>query len=304
LKVDPSGKFLYVANSGSDNISAYAITSTNGSLTPISGSPFGTGMTPVGLSIMASDKFLYVANSGSNNVSAFSLSSSSGVLTRISGSPFAAGTKPSSVAISPSSKFVYISNASSNNVSEFTVNATTGALTAISGSPVSAGTAPATLTVDPSGKFLFTGNETSDDVSMFTLNTTSGALTTIVPGPTRARNAPVSLVVSSGATAITYTPSYAFVADFEGGVPTSSMNASSGALTAVKGSPFGGGSPRAIAVSPNGKFVYTANSNGTNTVGEYAVDTTTGALASAGTIASGSSPYWLPSIQVIGLSMP
>jgi 6-phosphogluconolactonase (cycloisomerase 2 family) len=209
----------------------------------------------------------------------------------VSGSPFLAKTKPSAVAVDPSSQFVYVANSGSNDISEYTLNAATGALTAISGSPVTTDSAPSTITVDPSGMFVFAGNKTSDDVSMFTLNGTTGALTAIVPGPTRARKGPVSMVVSVGSTPITYTPSFAYVADFEGGVPTLAVNATTGDLTAVSGSPFGKGDPRVVAMSPNGKFLYTANGDGSNTVGEYTVDDTTGALTSIGTIAAGNSPY-------------
>ncbi len=208
------------------------------------------------------------------------------MLTAISGSPFPAGTKPAAVAVDPLSKFVYVANSGSNNVSEFTLSSSTGVLTAISGSPVNAGTTPASVAVDPSGKFVFTGNTKSYDVSGFALNSTSGALTALVPGPVRARKSPASVAVSSGTTAITYTPSYAFVADFEGfsgSVPVLSVTPSSGKLTPVTGSPFGTGTPRAIAVSANGQFVYTANSDGSNTIGEYTVDTATGALTSVGT---------------------
>jgi 6-phosphogluconolactonase (cycloisomerase 2 family) len=74
-------------------------------------------------------------------------------------------------------------------------------------------------------------------------------------------------------------------------VPTLSVNDSTGALTSISGSPFGSGNPRATAVSPNGQFVYTATGDGSNTIGEYTADTTTGALTSIGTIASGDSPY-------------
>ena len=293
LAVDPSGKFLYVANDGSNNVSAYTISSTTGALTMISGSPFSAGSNPAALSVTGSGKFVYVANSGSgsNNVSGFTLNTSSGVLTAISGSPFAAGTKPSSVAVDPLSKFAYVANSTSNNVSEFTINSTTGALTAISGSPVSAGKGPAAVRVDPSGKFVFVGNATSYDVSGYTVNSTTGALTALAVGAVRARKAPAAIAVSSGTTSIKYTPSFVFVADFAGGVPVLSVNATTGALTAVSGSPFGSGTPRAVAVSPNGSFVYTANGDVTDTIGEYKVNTTTGALTSVGTIACGSSPY-------------
>lgn len=293
LQVDPSDKFLYVANSGSANVSAYTITGSDGALTSISGSPFGAGTTPDGLFITPSGKFVYVANEGSNNVSGYNLGSG-GVLTAISGSPFPAGTKPAAVTVDPLSKFVYVANSGSNNVSEFTLSSTNGVLTAVSGSPVKAGTGPASVAVDPSGKFVFTGNAKSYDVSGFALASGTGALTALVPGPVRARKSPASLAVSSGTTAITYTPSYAFVADFEGfsgSVPVLSVTSSTGALAPVTGSPFGTGTPRYIAVSPNGQFVYTANSDGTNSIGEYTVNTSTGALTSVGTESCGDSPY-------------
>ena len=35
VSVDPSGKFAYVANSGSNDVSAYTINATTGALTPI-----------------------------------------------------------------------------------------------------------------------------------------------------------------------------------------------------------------------------------------------------------------------------
>lgn len=43
---DPTGTFLYVVNSGSDNITGYRINPADGSLTPVPGSPFETGLQP------------------------------------------------------------------------------------------------------------------------------------------------------------------------------------------------------------------------------------------------------------------
>ncbi|MGZ5556423.1 MAG: beta-propeller fold lactonase family protein, partial [Candidatus Aminicenantales bacterium] len=40
VAVDPSGKYVYVANYWSTNISAFSIKSTTGALTEITGSPF------------------------------------------------------------------------------------------------------------------------------------------------------------------------------------------------------------------------------------------------------------------------
>ena len=51
---------MYVASSGSSNVSAFSIAPDSGVLTQISGSPFTAGSTPVSVVVDASDQFLYV----------------------------------------------------------------------------------------------------------------------------------------------------------------------------------------------------------------------------------------------------
>ena len=46
VAVEPSGKFAYVANYSSNNISAYSIDATSGALTPLAGSPLEAGTEP------------------------------------------------------------------------------------------------------------------------------------------------------------------------------------------------------------------------------------------------------------------
>jgi hypothetical protein len=48
---DLTGKFVYVENLGSYNISACASNPTTGALTPVPGSPFPTAVAPVEISI-------------------------------------------------------------------------------------------------------------------------------------------------------------------------------------------------------------------------------------------------------------
>lgn len=54
--VDPSGTFLYIANSGSGNISAYSIDSSSGALSAIAGSPFSSGTSPRSTTVDPSGK--------------------------------------------------------------------------------------------------------------------------------------------------------------------------------------------------------------------------------------------------------
>jgi len=87
LYVDPSNH-LYVANSGSNNVSAFTIGS-GGALTPISGSPYSVGNAPSFITSNSGGSILFVANKGSANVSSFQIGGG-GSLTAASGSPYAA----------------------------------------------------------------------------------------------------------------------------------------------------------------------------------------------------------------------
>jgi 6-phosphogluconolactonase (cycloisomerase 2 family) len=80
------GSSVFVANSGSGNISAFTIGSS-GALTPVSGSPFSAGSNPVYIASVSGGTQLFVANQGTNNISAFQVGSG-GILTAVSGSPF------------------------------------------------------------------------------------------------------------------------------------------------------------------------------------------------------------------------
>ena len=76
---DRTGSFLYVANSGSNNISGYVILGS-GVLQAISGEPFNANSGPQALACEPSGKFLYVAHvSGAINI--YSLDANSGKLT-------------------------------------------------------------------------------------------------------------------------------------------------------------------------------------------------------------------------------
>jgi 6-phosphogluconolactonase len=94
-------EFLYVANVGSYNISAYQI-GKNGSLTPVLGSPFPAGNRPTSVAVDPLGRFAYVTDFGSdsNNISAYQIGKN-GSLTPIPGSPFPAANLPTSVTISP-----------------------------------------------------------------------------------------------------------------------------------------------------------------------------------------------------------
>jgi 6-phosphogluconolactonase len=133
LAPHPSGNFLYAGSAASNSFDAYSVDPTDGTLTPISGSPFSAGNGPSAAALDPYGKYLYVTNSNSNDISAYSIDPDSGALKPIAGSPFPTGSAPSSIAVEPLGHFVYVGDAI--GVSAYQIDARTGALTPISGSP-------------------------------------------------------------------------------------------------------------------------------------------------------------------------
>src|SRR4029077_8532408 len=134
IGADPSGKFIYVANVGSNNVSAYSVNPASGVLTAVLGSPFSTGVGPTGITIDPSERFAYIATSV--GISANTIDTS-GALASIGGSPF--GGSVANVTVDPSGRFLYASGFNVNNVSGFTIDPLSGALTPITGSPFTVG---------------------------------------------------------------------------------------------------------------------------------------------------------------------
>ena len=192
-------QFVYVANRGSNNVSAYSI-AANGALTPVPGSPFASsGNFPTSVTVNPAGTFAYVSNEGNiiispkNNVSAYSIGAN-GALTPVAGSPFAAGGYPTSVSINPAGTFAYVSNSGSNNVSAYSIGAN-GALTPVPGSPFAAGTGPTSVTVNPAGTFAYVANNGSNNISAYSIGA-NGALTPVAVSPFVAGNLPTSVVVA------------------------------------------------------------------------------------------------------------
>ena len=121
------GRFVYVANRGSGNVSAFSMNTANGQLTSVAGSPFPAGDTPCAIAVDPSGRFAYVVNQGDGTVSAYAIDRASGALTTVGGSPFVTGPSPTSVAIDPSGKSLYVTNANSGTVAGYTINAASGA---------------------------------------------------------------------------------------------------------------------------------------------------------------------------------
>src|SRR5262249_6888695 len=97
ITTDSAGKFIYTANQSSNDVSGFAILS-DGSLTPLSGSPYVAGTSPSWVQVDPTNKFVYVTNlTGSPGISIFAIDTTSAGKLNPAGSA-TAGTTPASIA--------------------------------------------------------------------------------------------------------------------------------------------------------------------------------------------------------------
>jgi 6-phosphogluconolactonase (cycloisomerase 2 family) len=275
--------FAYAANSGSNDVSGYAIDASTGALSAVPNSPFAAGTDPVSVFVDLRGRLAYATNNGSNDVSGYLIDGTSGALTADQGSPFSAGTGPFSGTVDPSLQFAYVANSGSNDLTSYDkLDPGTGTIV-VNGSPTAAGTDPVSLAVSSNGLFVYVASAASNQVLAYSI-ALDGTLSSASPFATGTQPAAVAVDPSTR---------FVYVANSgSGDVSAYTVDPNTGGLTAVQGSPFAAGSsPQSIAVDPSGRFVYVANA-GAGNVSAYVIDGTSGALtAVAGSpFAAGTTP--------------
>jgi len=270
---------VYVTTPFNNSVSAYRVNNHTGSFSQILGSPYLTGTAPSAIVVHPSGKFAYVSNAGDNTISLYKIGGTSSlteVLPRTN-----TGRQPSALAMDSVGTVLFSVNNFTNTVSSFTINASTGGLTQASGSPFqTSGFGPLHAAVSPSGKFLFVANSGSASISGFSFDS-SGNLT---PTP----NSPIA--VGNGPNWVAFDPAgkFLYVPNIQDGTFSGfTVDASTGALSAMNGSPFGVTTSSTIiplssvVVEPSGKYVYVTANNSSNNVYGFTIDQTTGVPTAA-----------------------
>ena len=278
VTVDPSGRFAYTL--GTNSISAYTINASTGELTAITGSPYPspTGSGPKSITVDPSGKFVYVVNDDfediNGSISAYTIDGNSGALTAVMGSPFATGQGPASMTIDPSGRFAYVNNEDDSpggDISGYTINATNGALTAMLGSPFLSRSGAFAVAVAPSGEFGYVlGDVSPEQITAFRIDATSGVPTQVAGSPfTIGGDIAYSMVIAPSGKFIYVAESTG--ATTPGTIAAVSVNAATGAVTPITGSPFASGdNPSSATVDPKGTLLYVTN-KGSNEVWTYMI---------------------------------
>jgi 6-phosphogluconolactonase (cycloisomerase 2 family) len=268
-----------------------------------------TRYTPVAVAGLGG--FFYVANA-EGGISAYQVlfngtaptgaAEASGA-TELAGSPFAAGSGPVAIAAGGGPGLLYVANSQSNNVSGYSVDGSTGALTPLAGSPYAAGQGPASIVlapapgINPTGaRLVMVANTLSNNVSVFSV-AGDGGLSPVPGSPFAVDGVPSSVAVTTDGmpmhVAYVTIPALNEIMGF-------SIDAASGTLAPVAGSPFPAGQgPSAAAVSQGTDYLYVVNVGSSN-LSVYSIDETSGALTSVtgSPFALGRSPGAIEYFQV------
>ncbi len=211
--------------------------------------------------------FVYVANNNST-VSIYSVDAATGSLTDAGLASLDPTSSSFSLAVNPAQTFLYVGTNSGHGTWGFAIDADSGALTPLADSPFPL-FASLSLAVDLSGRFLIAALG-GPNVSSYRIDPDTGGLTF------------ASIVIGGTPWSVTFEPSgqYVYVANVNSNnVSGFHLNADSGELTAVPGSPFtAGANPSRVVADPSGRFLYVSNSNGSN-VSAYRIAADTGSLS-------------------------
>jgi 6-phosphogluconolactonase len=276
MRLDATGRFLYVAETARSKVQALSIDDVT-HLPSLLGSAQDSGETPVDLEVHPGGRFLYTANLRSHDLSLFDIEPATGVLsTRESVST---GVFPSDVAIDPTGRFLFVCESGDDLIHGFAIDQVTGALAPLdAGHP--AGTRPISLTFEPTGDEFHVLDIDGNRVWSFPVDRATGALGK--PREMGTRDQPIAMTLIQGKHATMPRSRFVYVAN--GGSQDLSVyaaNNANGNLASVTLSVFNPGSPRVALATPNGRFVYTLTANN-DTVRGFSVDGETGELTSVG----------------------
>ena len=250
VAVDPSGKWVFVANYESGSVAAFPIRE-DGSLGEASAFFQHTGSSvnqerqsgPHAHAVVLSpdSRTVLVADLGLDRIFAYRLDAGKGGLAGNPGfTTVAAGSGPRHVAFRPDGKFVYSLNEMLSTVTSFRYDASRGGLKELQTlSTLPAGwsgrNTTAEIVVHPGGRFLYTSNRGDDSIALFRID----------PGR--------------------------------------------GTLTFVERTSTGGKTPRNFAIDPSGTFLLAANQDSGSVV-TFRIDRGTGRLSGTGEVLEVPSP--------------
>ena len=192
--LDPTNRFAYSCDLGTDKIMIFRFDARNGKLLP--GEPpwvqVKPGAGPRHLAFYPGGKYVFVLNELHATVTAFARDRSNGGLKELQSittlpKNFTGTNTSADIHVSSDGRFLYCSNRGHDSIAIFTIDPRNGALTSI-GHESTRGMTPRNFAIDPTGTFLLVANQKSDNIVVFQLDQKTGRLSSTgqvvqVPSP-------------------------------------------------------------------------------------------------------------------------
>lgn len=181
MKVDPSGKWLLVADANPVNmqVSSFGIDTSTGALSVGSSAPLsvdGNGQLPFSLLVTPNDANIFVSR-GTGGVDTFTFNSSTGVITKsLHLKPLDTLNKDQGMASDAGSNYLFLTETNNGGLRVLKIGAN-ASLTSINGSPFATGAGPRAVVVDPSNTYIYVANYADNSISGFSFAATTGTVT-------------------------------------------------------------------------------------------------------------------------------
>jgi len=239
VTMHPSGQWLFVGSG--PGVQAYKIASDTYTLTDEGGTwnGDGTGQTN-GVAVAPNGTSLYGSNARANQVLGLRFDQSSGFEVGQESIFTAGGTGSIRLVVAPNGGHLYVANFGTNTVGVATLDGS-GNAAAVTSFPTSAA-APVDVAITPSGNFVYVLGTTSNSIAGFRLDSASSDGLPVGVLPTTAA------AVNGQRLSIDPTGRYLYTASLMGSLYGFEIDASTGALTPVPGSPFATGNVNTAVV--------------------------------------------------------
>jgi 6-phosphogluconolactonase len=182
IALDPSNRFAYSCDLGTDKIMIYRFDARNGKLLP-GEQPWvrvKPGAGPRHLAFYPSGKYVFVLNEMHATVTSFARDPEKGSLKELQTLPtlpknFMGPNSSADIHVSPDGHFLYCSNRGHDSIAIFAIDQRHGALTLVGHEPTR-GMTPRNFAIDPTGAFLLVANQKSDNIVVFRVDQKTGRL--------------------------------------------------------------------------------------------------------------------------------
>ena len=181
IVLDPTNRFAYSCDLGTDKIMIFRFDARNGKLLP--GAPpwvqTKPGAGPRHLAFHPGGRYVVVLNELQSTVTAFARDPGKGSLKELRSlttlpKDFIEANSSADIHVSPDGRFVYCSNRGHDSIAIFAIDPRGGLATV--GHESTRGMTPRNFAIDPSGAFLLVANQKSDNIVVFRRDQNTGRL--------------------------------------------------------------------------------------------------------------------------------